>query len=65
MNIPVSNRLGLAMLLCGVLAIPLCGCSDPNGVQENPYAAPAAEDGSGTGEEQPAATEADSPETAE
>ena len=56
------NRFGLASVLLATIAMPLCGCGNPDGVQENPYAAPAAssDGGSDTTVTDEAATESSS-----
>jgi hypothetical protein len=49
MSRSTRNQFGLATLLLAMIAMPLCGCGDPNGVQENPYAAPAPASSAGSG----------------
>ena len=70
MSHQILKRFGYATVACAVLALPLTGCGNPDGVQENPYAAPgtepAAEAGSDTAtEETPAAAESESSNTTE
>lgn len=48
MNRSTFKRFGLASMLFTLFTMPLCGCGDPNGVQENPYASPAESAAEGT-----------------
>tara|TARA_R110002049_G_scaffold27321_3_gene94400 strand:+ start:29720 stop:29974 length:255 start_codon:yes stop_codon:yes gene_type:complete len=53
MRLFVNNRIGSVALLCSLLTVtfcPLTGCGNPDGIQDNPYAAPVGPAGDSAGE---------------